>query len=199
MVLVYPKVAHNYPVYNRLMLARKWGKGFTLIEVLVIVAVIGVLSAIIFAVAVPQYRQRTYLTRATSELHTLANALTLYASKYNDYPPDVERNIPSDIMEFLQTNGQNDVWPNAPWPGSVYDYDRWDDLGVIQMSIRFCAAGDETACDKNFPKQSFVSEAWDSESAVYFCIKGPCRASQSQPVSHPGYCLNCGTTPSKFF
>lgn len=166
--------------------------GFTLIEILIVISGIGILAAITYSYAVPKYRERTYLVKAESELHTQANALTLYVSKYNDYPVDVSRGIAPGTQEFLQTNGQNDLWPNAPWPGSVYDYDRWDDLGVIQISIRFCNAGDDATCKKNFPDESWVNSSWDSYSAVYLCIKGPCRSSHDKPVNYPGYCVNCG-------
>lgn len=173
--------------------AKKITEGFTLIELVIVIAVIGALTAITYSYAVPKYRERTYLTRADSELHTMANALTLYVSKYNDYPADVTRGIAPGTEEFIQTNGQNDMWPNAPWPGSFYDYDRWDDLGVIQVSIRFCNAGDDVTCRKNFPAESWVNSSWDSYSAVYICIKGPCRSHHDKPVSWPGYCVNCGT------
>lgn len=172
--------------------------GFTLVEIIIVITVIGALAGITYSYAVPKYRERTYLTRAESELHTQANALTLYVSKYNDYPADTERGIAPGTEEFLQTNGQNNVWPNAPWPGSYYDYDRWDDLDVIQISIRFCNAGDEATCKKNFPDEPWVTSSWDSYSSVYFCVKGQCRSDHDKPVGYPGYCINCGGK-SQFF
>ena len=160
--------------------------------------IFGLLVVITYSYAVPKYRERTYLVKATSELHTMANAITLYIDKYNDYPADVSRGIAPGTQEFIQTNGVNDVWPNAPWPGSVYDYDRWDDLGIIQISIRFCNAGDDATCKKNFPDESWVTSSWDSYSSVYYCIKGPCRSHHDKPANWPGYCINCGNR-SQFF
>lgn len=170
---------------------RRAHAGFTLVEIIIVISVIGALTAITYSYAVPKYKERTYLTRAQSELHTLANATTLYVAKYNDYPPDAARGIPPGIQEFLQQN-TNNTWPDAPWPGSLYDYDRWDDLGVVQISIRFCEAGDEAVCKKNFPDESWVTSSWDSYSGVYYCIHGPCRAHHDKPVDYPGYCVNCG-------
>jgi len=166
-------------------------RGFTLIELVIVMAVIGALAVITYSVAVPKYRERTYFERASSELHTMANALTLYVSKYDDYPADVSQGIAPGTQEFLQ-QGINNVWPNAPWPGSVYDYDRWDDLGVIQITIRFCNPGDTATCKKNFPDEPWVNSSWDSYSSVYYCVKGPCRANHDKPINWPGYCINCG-------
>jgi prepilin-type N-terminal cleavage/methylation domain-containing protein len=183
-------------------------KGFTLLEIMIVIVVIGLLAAITYSVAVPKYKERTYFTRSNSELNTMANALTLYLAKYNDYPPDVNRDVPAGIKEFVQTNGQSATWPDAPWPGSVYDYDLWTDWTyhdageaagpIVQISIRFCNAGDEATCKKNFPKEPWVTSSWDSNSAVYYCIHGPCRSHQTKPANHPGYCINCGGA-AKFY
>ncbi|HKR82485.1 MAG TPA: prepilin-type N-terminal cleavage/methylation domain-containing protein [Candidatus Saccharimonadales bacterium] len=179
---------------------------FTLVELLIVVVVIGILATITLSVAVPKWRERTYFSKATAETTMLANAVNLYVNKYNDYPADAIRGLPAGLMEFLQVNGQNGVnWPNAPWPNSVYDWDNWppDANGpqqTYQISIRFCQGSDPiSVCQANFPKESWVTNAWDQYSSVYYCISGSCRAHQNYPQSHPGYCLNCGTQKSQVF
>jgi prepilin-type N-terminal cleavage/methylation domain-containing protein len=171
-------------------------KGFTLLELMICIFLLGVLATITYSVIVPNYRERTYYTRAVAEENTIANAVNLYVAKYNVYPDDVSRGLPTGISEFIQTGQGSHDWPDAPWPGSVYDWDNWppDANGpqqTYQISIRFCNAGDEATCKKNFPKESWVTSDWDSNSSVYYCIKGSCRAHQNYPASHPGYCINC--------
>lgn len=182
---------------------------FTLVELLIVMVVIGILATITYSIAVPQWRERTYFNKAVAETTMLANAVNLYVAKYNAYPPDVNRNIPAGILEFLQVNGQNGGggnWPQGPWPNSVYDWENWPPDPVngpqqtYQISIRFCQATDPlSVCQAHFPKESWVTSGWDQYSSVYYCISGSCRAHQNYPPSHPGYCINCGNQKSQFY
>lgn len=177
--------------------------GFTLIEIVVVISVIGVLASLVYTLILPKWRERTYYSRSLSELNTMGNALSLYVAKYNDYPPDVSRDVPAGMKEFIQSQAGNNAWPDAPYPGSVYDYDNWapDANGpqhTYQISIRLCNAGDNATCKAR--AQKYFSEYvdattlnnWDSDSSVYYCIKGSCRSHQNRPMTHPGYCINCG-------
>ena len=166
-------------------------KGFTLIELLFVMAIIGLLAAIILA-SMTTAREKAYYSRTKEELHQLATALELYMNDHGgNYPADVNRSLPPGLETYLP--GGN--WPNAPWPGSVYDWDNWapGDLSfaplsqIYQISVRFCT--DVNTC-------SFPNEPWavnfDYNSAAYYCVSGPCRAHSSQPIDHAGYCINCG-------
>lgn len=164
--------------------------GFTIVELLVVIVVIGILASIVL-VSYSGSQEQTYYNRAKTELTTMTNAIKLYSLKYNTYPPDVSRGLPSGIEEFV-TKDPNVLWPLGPWPGSVYDYENWVINGVttIQISIRFCPQGAPDTSQCHFPRQPWASN-FGVDSAVYYCITGNCRSHQSQPVTYPGYCLNC--------
>ncbi len=65
---------------------QKPGNGFTLVELLVVVAIIGILAAI----ALPNFLEaqtRSKVSRVHSDLRTLATALEAYSADNNSYPP----------------------------------------------------------------------------------------------------------------
>ena len=184
-------------------------KGFTLIEVMVVITVMGILAVLVYSLIIPKWRARTYYTRSLAEMNSMGNALNLYVAKYNDYPPDVVRDIPAGIKEFLQTQAGNNNWPDAPFPNSVYDWDNWppDSNGpqqTYQISVRFCNAGDDAGCKAAAKKYlaGYVSDSvlnnWTAESSMYYCVKGSCRSHQNEPMNFPGFCVNCGNKGQVF-
>jgi len=65
----------------------KKGKGFTLIELMVVIAIILILALI----AIPAYRNmqdRARKSRVQSDLRTLANALQMFYTDWNQHPVD---------------------------------------------------------------------------------------------------------------
>lgn len=66
------------------------GKGFTLIELMVVIAIILILALI----AIPAYRNmqtRARKSRVQSDLRTLANALQMFYTDWNQYPVQTSR------------------------------------------------------------------------------------------------------------
>lgn len=163
-------------------------KGFTLVELLIVITVIGILAGLVLN-TFGNVKEDTLLARAETEFKTMDTALKQYLVRNESYPPDVNRNLPPGIEEFL-TPSDIDRWPDGPWEGSVYDYDSFiaEGIDTVQISIRFCNIGDPDSC--NFPRTQWA-ENFDVNSSVYFCLTGSCRAHPSQPIDHPGYCVNC--------
>lgn len=198
-------------------------KGFTLIEILVVVAIISLLASVIL-ISVLGARGRAYFARTQKEMRSMVEALNLYFLDYDyAYPCDVNREIPPGLQDYLSSAP---AWPEAPWPGSVYDYDYWDpdaestgfwygdpgvphpvycagqlaidgdpvhDRPVYQISVRFCPMGGPLSACQ-FPKESWASD-FDINSSVYYCIDGPCRAHGSEPYDYPSCCIG-GSCPA---
>jgi len=184
---------------------RSWkNKAFSMIELLVVIAIIGILASILF-VSLWKAHDSAYYTRSKAELSQIAKAIELYLmdNEY-DYPSDVDRGLPNGIEEYISSNPD---WPNAPWPGSFYDWDYWDSDGsnpdagtlsyspdgeVYQISVRFCPLDDPANC--KFPDEPWAS-GFDYYSSAYWCIAGPCRAHGSKPADHPSCCIG-GSCPA---
>lgn len=65
----------------------KNNKGFTLIEVLIVIAIIALLASIVL-VGLGSFRSRGRDTRRIADLRSTQNALELYYTKFSQYPPD---------------------------------------------------------------------------------------------------------------
>ncbi len=184
----------------------RYKNGFTLIELLIVIAIIGILSSIVF-VANRQALTKAYVARTRAEIRSFSVAMQMYAADFGQFPCDVSRNLPNGLEDYLTSSPR---WPSAPWPGSVYDWDYWSpsytggcagtlladgvpahNQAVYQISVRFCNA---SGGDCHFPAESWAL-GFDSNSSAYWCISGPCRAHGSMPYDHPGCCLG-GACPS---
>jgi general secretion pathway protein G len=162
--------------------------GFTIVELLIVIVVIGILSALVLN-SFKSFKEKAYFSRAKSEFKTMEKALEMYRIDEGQYPDDVNRDIPPGIEVYLEKKDL-DRWPNGPWPGSVYDYDAFDNSGTptYQISIRFCTIGQPDTC--RFPKVDWA-EDFEINSSVYFCLDGNCKAHPSEVDSYPGKCVNC--------
>lgn len=108
-------------------LARTLNRGFTLIEIMVVVVIMGILAALV----VPKLMGRAddaRITAARQDIATLMSALKLYKLDNQRYP-STEQGLPSLISKPTsgpaangwKTGGYIDKLPKDPW-GNPYQY-----------------------------------------------------------------------------
>lgn len=95
--------------------------GFTLIEIMVVVIIIGLLSAVILPNVLGQ-REKAAKTKAEADISTISNQLQLYRLDNFVYPST------SEGLQALVTNPGKSTWtgylnkiPKDPW-GNQYQY-----------------------------------------------------------------------------
>jgi type IV pilus assembly protein PilA len=82
----------------------KKNEGFTLIELMIVIAIIGILAAI----AIPQfaaYRQRSYNSSAESDLRNAATAQEAYYIDGQKYLPSPGTNLTGKTYGFYKSGG----------------------------------------------------------------------------------------------
>jgi len=100
-------------------------RGFTLIEVLIVVSIIGLLSATIL-VGLAGFRARGRDARRLADLKQIQNGLELYYTKNNSYP---------DSTAALSDVGINKI-SDDPAPDRDYNYKKCGNQGyVIQATL----------------------------------------------------------------
>ncbi|HEY4760363.1 MAG TPA: prepilin-type N-terminal cleavage/methylation domain-containing protein [Thermoguttaceae bacterium] len=92
-------------------------RGFTLVEMLVVVLIIGILAGLISAAAV-QARKRAKVAAIGMEISQLSLALTNYKTQFGEYPPDFF-NIGTDESKAIVLRHVTRAFPRFVFPPSA--------------------------------------------------------------------------------
>lgn len=124
----------------RNLFKKKGQKGFTLVELLLVVAIIGILAA----VAIPRFNPNTAdakRAKVRSTLENLETAAELYRIKNSVYPGDIGAMV---------SDGQLKRAPVSPEFGGTYDID--ETTGVATWT----SGGTPYEADDNIPDTAFT-------------------------------------------
>lgn len=164
---------------------------FTLIELLVVMVILMIIISVVMVVT-SSVRQDAKIKKTAQELHALAIAVEMYYDDYNDYPPEVDQEIPPGVEAYLASGKM----PPGSWDDTCYDWDNWTDPAtgakIYQMSLRFCCSYDKPGQGSGKGSCRPPISGFDRFSAIYYCIQGACRSHIEKPITHPGICVNCG-------
>jgi prepilin-type N-terminal cleavage/methylation domain-containing protein len=93
-------------------------RGFTLVEIMVVVAILGIVSAIVLLPNVLRSRISANDSIAQATLKTISNSIEAYMIARNVYPADTDLLL-ADVPPYLQT----DFFNGQPHSGFLYTVD----------------------------------------------------------------------------
>lgn len=94
-------------------------KGFTLVEILVVIAMIGILASVIYPKLTSQM-DKPKKSKAVIEIKSMKNAMDVYFAENNEYPTDED-----DVINLMRENGVlngkfGDIGTVDPWGNPYY-------------------------------------------------------------------------------
>ena len=138
-------------------------KGFTLIEILIVISVIGILASIVL-VNLGGFRSRGRDARRISDLRTIQNALELYYANSGNYPIGTEDNL-YDEVEALPGIVK---LPRNPKTGNP-KYSYGADANGLSYVLGATLENKNTVLDNDEDENTYSVECQDSE--FRYCVK----------------------------
>jgi len=92
-------------------------KGFTLVEILIVVIILGILAAIV----IPQFTQASTEARISNlrtNLQTIRSQLLLYKTQHTENYPDAD--FVSQMTKYSDITGETSAAPSASYPFGPY-------------------------------------------------------------------------------
>jgi len=107
--------------------------GFTLVEILIVVVVIGIIAAVV----VPRFAgaaEEAKVHATAADLRAITNAVVMYQARHGTLPRDVNRTQAVGALDPFFRQG-NPFKKDAPI-GGAYDYEGPPNWDPVQISIR---------------------------------------------------------------
>ncbi|RKY35759.1 MAG: hypothetical protein DRP78_05185 [Candidatus Omnitrophota bacterium] len=121
------KIKYNYSADFRRQRGNIWFKGFSLIEILVVLSIISILFGLISS-AGKFARRKAKIYQTQTMIASLETALSMYHTDFGQYPVPTGNPI-KDLVNFLADVGTYSA--NPDWNGPYINFKKRDLNGVI--------------------------------------------------------------------